>query len=351
MRRNRRVYLLSVLCSAYAAFPCATRADVPAIGVTAPLSGTGSAWGEGVRTGLAVAESGCNASGTVKFVLEDDQLQPKNTVAAVNKFIAQGVRGLIVFGSPTSLSVNDIAERHKLPMVGMTIVPRAVEGKRYVMRHWVSAAAENDRVVAEVKSRGYKRIAVVATINDATLELKRLFGASMPSNVVLAEEIERENVDFGALLTKIKQSSPDAIYNLLFTPQPGLFARKVREAGFKGAMFGVHNLDDPAEIAQAQGALEGVWLVTGDDSRGREFNSIYEQRFGKKPPLGAANTHDIACMFVDAVKSGRDVNDFLHAIRGFKGALGEYSALPSNDFSLPVMLKEIRGAISGPPAA
>lgn len=331
-----------LLLSLFALFFAPIAAAEPlSIGVIAPLSGTAAASGETVRNGMAIAEDECNADHAAKFLFEDDQLQAKNTVTAVNALLARDVRGLVVFGTPTSLAVNDIAEKKRVPMMAFSILPKVVEGKQFVMKHWVTADAENEAVVAEVKRRGYKRVAVMTTNNDAMLALKDRFVRSSPAEVVLAQDFDRDNTDFTSTISKLRALAPDAVYVLLWAPQPGVFVRQLRTAGYQGAIFGVHNIEDPNEIAAAAGGLRGAWIVTGDDRQGAAFNAEYLRRFGKKPAAGAANAHDVACMFAAAARSGRDINAYLHGITDFHGVFGVYSATPRNDFTLPVGRKVI----------
>lgn len=311
------------------------------IGVVAPLTGSASSSGTTIRNSILLAQESFDPSGSVKFIFEDDQLQPKQTVTAVNKLLqSDKVDGLIVFGSPTALAVNSIAESRKVPMLAFSIVERVVEGFKYVVKHWVSARALNDAVVKEVGKRGYKRIAVAATINDAMLLLKQLFSESVPKLIVIEAEANRDEADMRAIALRIISKSPDAVYNLFWAPQPSLFAKTLREQGYKGPIFGVHNLEDPNEIANAKGALEGAWLVTGDDSAAGPYLEAYTKRFGIPPPAGGVNAYDAAKLFIEAAKTG-DINSYLHTVQDFKGAYGRYSASGRNDFTIETRLKII----------
>ena len=326
------------------ALPLQAVAEAPAtkIGVVSPLTGSAASSGTTIKNSILLADQRFDTDNSVEFIFEDDQLSPKNTVSAVNKLITiDGVKGLLVFGSPTSLAVNSIAESKKTPMIALSIVDRVVNGFSFVVKLWVSAQIENDLIVQEVGRRNYKMIAVVATTNDAMLSLKSLFIDSVPNRIVANEEVNREENDLRTLATRVLSKSPDAIYNLLWAPHPSLFARAVREKGFKGPIFGVHNLEDQSEITAAGGALEHSWFVTGDDSAASTYFAEYTERYKSSPTAGGANAYDAAKLFIEGLKKA-DLNNFLHTVNDFQGAYGIYSATGRNDFSIGARVKYIR---------
>lgn len=212
-------------------------AEAIRVGVVAPLSGGASNNGLSIANAIRLADQKYDSNNQVEFIFEDDQLKPKLTVAAVNKLIlVDKVSALIVFGSPTSLAVNDIAEKNKVPMIAMSIVERVVEDKQYVVKHWVTALAENQALKKELDQRNYQSIAIVATQNDAMLRLKDLCTDNdLP--VVFSEEVTPEELDFKAIALKVKNAQPDAVYNLLWAPQPGVFAKMLRQVGYQGDIY------------------------------------------------------------------------------------------------------------------
>jgi branched-chain amino acid transport system substrate-binding protein len=201
-------------------------------------------------------------------------------------------------------------------MIALSIVDRVVKGFSYVVKLWVAARVENDLIVKEIRRRGYKKVAVVSTINDAMLSLKQLVTDSVPERIVASEELNREDNDLRTVVLRILSKSPDAVYSLLWAPQPSLFARALREMGFKGPIFGVHNLEDPNEITNAAGALDEAWLVTGDDSAASDYIEEYVRRFASSPTAGGANAYDAAKLIIEG--SRKELNEFLHTVQNFE---------------------------------
>ena len=326
-------------------FHTSLNADQRKIGVVLPLTGGASSNGESVRNSVLLADEAFDTKGQIEFIFEDDQLLPKSTVSAVNKLIAvDSVDGLIVFGSGTSLAVNGIAEAAKVPMIGMSIVDRVVKDKQYVVKHWVTAENESDLINSEIEKHNYKTIAVVTTANDAMLKLRDLFLKNNSHRVVLNEEFIPTELNFQTVTAKINTINPEAVYVLLWAPQTGLFSKKLRERGYGKVIFGVHNIEDPNEIAVAAGALDKAWYVTGDDSRGESYYQDYKNRYGKLPATGGINGYDAAKIMIEGNKSG-NLNLYLHTVKDFEGAYGKYGATGSNDFSIPAKVKVVNGNI------
>jgi len=312
------------------------------VGVVLPLTGGSSAIGGCVKNSIELAARRFDPAGRVRFRFEDDQLRAALTVSAGRALLAERISALVVYGTPTSLAAAPLAEQAHVPMVALSVLDRVVAGRRYVFKHWVPAEAENTLVVNEVRRRGYKSIAAVAMSNDAMLALRDLFVKSAAARVTVNEELPPGDLDFQSIITRIQAAAPDAVYNLLWPPQPGLFSRRLREAGYAGVIFGAHNLEDRSELAAAGRALSGGWFVTGDDRAGSAYYAEYRQRFGAEPTAGGINGYDVAKMLIEA-PGAADLTVYLNTLRGFHGAYGEYGASGRHDFTIWAAVKEISG--------
>lgn len=318
------------------------------IGVALNLSGSVAlATGAAGRNSVMLADEIFDADNCVEFVFEDTQMDPKTTINIVNKLIHKDkVDGLIVLGTPTSIVAAEIAERNKIFMIGLSILPRVVQDKKFVMKHWCSADKLNQAVLAESERRKYKTVATVSSQNDATLLLRDLYKKST-INPVLDEEFSKDNFDFTTVVTKIKSKNPDAVYNLLFPPQAAPFMKELRGKGYSGEVFGVHNIEDPHEIASSDMAMNGVWFVNSDDSSGDiQYPELYFRHYQQKTTFGGANAFDVAKMFIQSAYQDMTIVDYMHSLKNFNGAFGRYNATSANDFDfIPVIKKVADGEI------
>ena len=310
------------------------------IGVSLPLSVMAVSSGEAVRNSIILADEKYDQAQCVNFIFEDDQLLAKNTLSIVNRFIdLNHIDGLIVYGTPTSLAVGEIVEKNKLPMIALSILGRVVKDKQYIVKHWCAAERLNETVGREVHARGYKSVAIVSTQNEAML--RDLYVQSRTSDVVVDDEYVREATDFRSSILKIIAKKADAVYVLLFPPQTAVFMRQLREQGYKGEAFGVHNIEDPAEVAAAAGAMQGMWLANGDETAGENYRAEYLKRFGRETALGGASGFDAAKLFIEGAHQSGELNSWLHSVKGFHGAFGTYNATPNNDFDFGAVIKVV----------
>jgi branched-chain amino acid transport system substrate-binding protein len=312
------------------------------VGVSLPLTAGAISSGEAVKNSIILADERYDARNCVQFIFEDDQLLAKNTLTVVNKFIeVDRVDGVIVYGTPTSIAVSDLIEKNKIPMIALSILGKVVQGRAHIMKHWCSAERLNNAVTSEAQKRGYKNIAIVSTQNDAMLGLRDLFVKDKVANIILDDEYVRDNNDFRSSIAKISANRAGAVYVLLYPPQTGLFMKQLRQQGFKGDAFGVHNIEDPHEVESSGEVMLGMWLANGDESAGEDYRSAYKRRFNEEAALGGASGYDSAKMFIEASQQDGDVNMFLHNLKNFHGAFGTYSATASNDFDFGAVIKVV----------
>ena len=310
------------------------------IGVVAALTGSFAPSGTTVKNSVELAQS--ESLKEVKFIFEDDSFEPKNSISAVRKLIeVDHVDGLIVWGTPTGLAVNEIAEKAKIPLIVFSMVGKVVDGKKYVMKHWLPSDAVNSGVIGEIQKRKIKTVSIVVLTNDAMLKLRDSFIESNATKILSSVEYPKTESDFKIDALKIKALNPDAVYLLVWTPQLSLFAKQLRAVGYKGILFGTQNLEDKNELHNSEGTLEGAWFLGTDDTKASKYNQRYQDKFRSDPVAGGSNAYDVAKIFISCSTS-KELNSCLHSIKDFHGALGTYSATDRNDFNLKPLLKCIR---------
>jgi ABC-type branched-subunit amino acid transport system substrate-binding protein len=128
----------------------------------------------------------------------------------------------------------------------------------------------------------------------------------------------------------------------LFAPQGSAMAKALREVGCSAPIFGVHNVEDPSEVAAAQGTYDGIWYATGDDRAGRFYFDAYRKKYHSYPAMGGANAFDYAKMIIEAAQQSKPLLAHLKGLKDFEGAFGKYGAAPGNTFELRATLRAIR---------
>ena len=226
-------------------------------------------------------------------------------------------------------------------MISISIDSRVVAGKKFILKHWAAVETLSAAAVAEVRRRGYKNLAVVATTNDAMLALKEKFDAALGPQIVFSESFLPDVTDFTALAARIRSLTAEAVYLLLYPPQTSILAKQLRVLGYTGAFFGAHPLENVAEVRAAEGALDEAWFVTGSVLADQDFPQRYLKAFNTEMMNGALSGYDVAKMLILGA-TAPDLNIFLHQLRDFEGVIGKYSATADNGFDLPVRVSTVK---------
>ena len=283
-----------------------------------------------------------------QLIFEDNSLDSARTVTGVRGLINNAaVRALIVYASGPSNAAAPIAEQARIPMIGLSVDPNVSKTRKWVMIHWASNEHVADQLIAELKARRLSRIAVLTTQVQGILDLEQVFferAKTAGLEIVFHDQVLPTETDFGVLVSKTRASKPHAVFLNFYYGQSGVFALKCAAQKFYPQFFGQFALDDDAEIASSQGALDGAFFANtapGDLS----FDQAYIKRFGKRPSLGGIGAYDATAIFAAAFKDGlgtaESVNHYIHSLNDFSGKIGSYGALNNNSYAVPARIGDI----------
>lgn len=295
-------------------------------GVITAQSGPLAAVGSALKNAVILATKKNISGHKVEFLFEDDQFLAKNTLTAAYKLIdSDHIKCLITFGSTTSLAVADIAEKAKIPMISIAISPKVTEARPHVFRAYVPIERQNMVIIAEMKKRQYKSVAVVSTIQDATLAVRDYFVmTNQDVKILLNEEVLPEDRDLNTFATKIKLLNPSAVFVNLLPPQMSILSKQLRNKGYQGEFFSGPPLGNPDEIKASNGALLGSWFASIDDTKVNSFYKDYEETFNLHAPMEAIYGFESANLIINNAEHA-DLFDSLKSLKSFSGLLGEYS--------------------------
>lgn len=314
------------------------------VGVIAPLTGPLSDIGTTVRNCVSLRDEEKDTHHKVEFIVEDDGFNPRATVAALHKLISSDkIDALMVFGSSTSLSVADIAEQRKIPFIAMGMSEQIAAGKSYVFRHFSTASSQHAALKQEIQRRKYQSIAIVALAQEAMINMRDVYFADPPAEVVLSEEVIPGDSDLRGIASRIKMKKPDGVYFLLLPPHISSLSRSLRDIGYKGEFFGAAPLQQKGEITAAQGTLENTWFVASDDSFAAKFKKEYLEKFASDPHPDGLPACD-AAQFIIELSDEANLAEALREQKKLQGLFGSYELGPNNTFDIPVTVKVVDGS-------
>ena len=356
--RLKRAAAFLVLAAVALGCPAALQAKEIKIGLITPLSGDVKTYGESVRNAFDIAVSEANAAGGVAGmkivpVVVDDKNDPTEAANAANLLINQ-YRVKAIVGSVTSkttIPVSDLAQAYKIPTItGTATNPKVTvaDGKRkdYMFRSCYTDSFQGT-VMAKF-SRETLKARAAAVLYDASndyskgiAEVFRDAFAKSGGRVVAYDAYGRDDVDFSALLTKVKAAKPDVLFLPDYYNKVGLIARQAREKGLKVALVGPDGWDSPDLVKVAGNTIEGGYFsnhYSPEDTRPEVVNWVrkYKAKYGQTPDALGTLAYDAANLLFDAIRKAKSddpakIKDALATIKGFKGVTGRFTIDKNGD--------------------
>ncbi len=298
------------------------------IGVIAPLSGSLSALGAGIRNSVELAIRQANDANKVKgwkleLAAEDDTAKAEVGAQVATKLASDSaVAGVVgTLNSSVALQVQPILARENIVMVspantGVELTqgtdPKAKKRQFENYFRVSTTDAVQGPFAANFATRDLNAKNVV-TIHDKKTYgqgLVAAFTEQLTKNggkVVAAETINPGDQDFAAVLTKIKPLNPDLIYYGGEYPEAQLLTSQAKAQGIKAPLMGGDGIYDKTYIQTAKEAAEGdyctsVGAPTDELQSASEFVEAYKAGgFREDFSAYGAYAYDAANVIINAM--------------------------------------------------
>lgn len=285
--------LISVFCGAFSFAAGVASADV-LIGIGAPLTGGGAAYGEQMQRGVEAAVAKINAAGGMngeKIVIHlgDDVSDPKQGISVANKFVADGVKFVVGhFNSGVSIPASEVYAENDVLMVapGTTNPVYTDRGLwntfRTCRRDDNQAVAASDYIAKAFKGKN------IAIAHDKTPYGQGLADGTRDAlNNLGVKEVAYEGVnvgekDYSALIAKLKRDKVDVIYWGGLHPEAGLIIRQMQDNGLDAVFISGDGIVSSELASIAGDAVEGVLNTFGPDPRDNPDNKELIEEFRKQ---------------------------------------------------------------------
>jgi ABC-type branched-subunit amino acid transport system substrate-binding protein len=334
------IFCLLVVCFSKLPFGFCEKNNINKCGVITALTGHLSSSGKAIKNAIILLKDQRKDAQDIEFIFEDDQFIPSKTVSAAKRLIdVEKVQCLIVFGSPTSLAVADLAERNKIPLLSIAISNKIIKDRKYSFLVFISSENQNKKIQEYISTKKYKSAAIISTISDGTLELKDLFIESTNTKVLFNQEVNPEDIDFRSIASKITKLKPDSVFINMLPPQISIFAKQLRSFGYNGEFFSGPPVGNPAEILASDGALDGSWFVSVDSRNADEYYSDYYEKFNEKSAVQGLYGYEAANLVINGFKTGNFIN-YLNTTKKVNGLLGNFE-INNNLVNLPAAIWSI----------
>ena len=313
----------------------AAEAKTVKIGYAAPLTGDQAVYGQSMQRAIELAIKEANESQSAKdagitFAIQasDDAADPKQAVNVANALAGDAAVVAVVghFNSGCSIPASPVYNTAQMAMVSVSSNPQlTAQGLPNANRIVAKDDAQGTYAGDLAMKLGYKSVALLddgsAYGQGLAAEFKKAFEAK-GGKIVVEDRVQAADIDFSALVTKLKNKKPDAVYFAAAYKQGADLARQMKSAGLSVPVMGGDMLHDKkfVEVAGAKNAdgciSTALGLPLDQQPKGKEFAAKYEEAYGTPPGDYDSYSYDAARIIINAVfKAGTDRAAVMNAVR------------------------------------
>ncbi len=301
------------------------------IGMIAPLTGDVGFVGVGMKDAVLMAQEQMGKTKyNYKFIFEDSRYDPKISASGANKLINVDKVDAIIsigYGGPI---VAPLATKYNILHFAIEIQPEIANGENNFI-HWTPVKRLVGLLIEEMQKKGFEKVAVFRTVSlPAWIAYMDYFQKGIEGTnikIVSDQSFQDDEKSFQSMIAMAKQAEPDVYLLLTQVPAIEIVVKQLREAGVDAPLTGIESFEQVKDLS----LFEGQWYIGPVDAT-ESFNSAYEAKYEKTPPVCSPNAYDIANLIETAVERAgsspsekpptKAVVRELLKIKNFDGALG-----------------------------
>jgi branched-chain amino acid transport system substrate-binding protein len=323
------------------------------IALTAPITGDYAEYGLNFKRSVEMGIEELNAKGgllgkKLALLAGDSKGDPKESANLAQKYTSDStvVAQIGDFTSTCCLAAQPIYDR-----AGMVqLSPTASHTKFTVGSIWsfsiVGAQIYEQPVMADLayNKLKLKKVAILYINNDWGVDTQKYFKESfekLGGKIVAIESFFQGEKDFNAVLTKLKQSSPDALYMALMYNDGATVSQQREKMGWTLPVLGPSSINSTQLIQLGGTSVNGIYsnvqFFTKDpDPRIQAFVTGFQKKYGAIPNYFAALAYDSIYIMAESIKRAgstdrKAIRDAMAGIKDFKGLTGNITFTPDRD--------------------
>jgi len=331
------------------------RADAPPIHIalTAPITGDYAEYGVNFKRSVEMGIDEINAAGGVlgrKFTLSvgDSKGDPKESATLAQKWVSDPTIFAQIgdFTSTCCMASQPIYNRAGM----IQLSPTASHTKFAPGSKWsfsiVGTQAFEQPVMANLATQKLKlkKMAILYINNDWGMDTQKFFKEYFEKDggkIVATESFFQGDKDFNAVLTKLKQSNPDALFVATMYNDCAMISQQRDKMGWKLPVLGPSSLYSTQLVQLGGTSVNGLYtdvsFFTKDpDPRIQAYVTGFKKKYGAEPNFHAALAYDSIHLLADAIQRAGSVDknkvrDALAATKGYKALTGSITFTPDRD--------------------
>lgn len=296
--------------------------DTIKIGGIGVLTGPYAMYGIGVRNGIDLYVKELNAAGgidgkMVEVLWEDDEGDPAKATNAFNKLV-QNDGVVAILGSVLTAATDSVAEfaaEEGIPMITASATAYHITTDRpNVFRTCFLDPFQAVAMANFAKDQfGATKLAVLyENGNEYSTGLKDTFVTQAEANgqtVVALEATVKDEMDFKAQLTKIKDVAPEIVFLPYYGREASLIMTQAKELGLDVKFLGADGISDIVGSISDKSLLTNLYYSDhfsndGDSDMVKAFLAGYQAEYGEMPSISfSATGYDAALVLTNAIKT------------------------------------------------
>jgi branched-chain amino acid transport system substrate-binding protein len=295
------------------------------IGVLAPISGSSAADGndivKGVKTAVEVikAEGGIPGYDGIEVEVQDGACDPRQAVAAANKLANMKVGGVIgEYCSSATIPASEVLNEEKITMITPASTNPKVTQRGFKYMYRMCGLDIHQSAAAGKFMKDQLKAKTVFIVDDKTTYSQHLaeFVAEEAKKagitVAAHEHVNEGDMDYSAVLTKVKAANPDVFYMSLQNSSSGIrMIKQLRQMGIKAAVLSQDAVYHPNFIKEAPEQSQGVFFTFGYADKNapvyKKFLEKYVAMHGE-PGAYSAYAFDSAYALLSAIKAAKSTD-------------------------------------------
>jgi branched-chain amino acid transport system substrate-binding protein len=322
------------------AWPAFSQEQKIRIGVSIPLSGDASVYGQDIKRILTFANSQV-FSNRYQFIFEDDKCTGKDAATVAHKFVSiDKVKYVLGFAcSSALLAAAPIYEQAHVLAIGiLTTSPDISKAGQYIFR-----TVPGDELAAKMLSdyiaQSHKQLAIISEETEYCESLLTQIQQNKSLNPIV-ERYKSGESDFRSLILRLKSKNPDA---LMLNPQSDgpliTMVKEIKSLHWDIPLYGAY-YPSSANFVKAVGAqADGITFVdppTLKDLLSPDKVNLYQRFLDDGGPLRGIDyvfvlTYNALAALDGSLMSTKDPKEAMYNLK-FDGLSGQFSFDKNGDF-------------------
>ena len=315
------------------AAPAAPAAGAFKIGLSGPLTGGASVYGQAVKNAAEIAVEEINAEGKValEFSMEDDEHDAEKAVNAYNALKDWGIQiSLLTVTSAPGAAVAPLYQEDKTFAITPSGSSLAViygdatnQTNAYGNVFQMCFTDPNQGVASADYLSAHTnlgtKVAVIYKNDDnySTGVYEKFVAEAAEKNleVVYSGTFAGEDNDFNVQLTQAKDAGADVLFLPIYYQPASTILKQANDMGYAPTVFGVDGMDGILSMEGFDTKLaEGVYLLTpfsadASDDLTKNFVAKYQEKYGETPNQFAADAYDCIYAIAQAIEASGVTSD------------------------------------------